>query len=169
MPQPYPTEWVALSVEGDDEITAVMQAQLPLRSGPKFMPYCTNMRMRFSILPERVTNGLSAWCARSGAPRLGQVGLTARLDTVLTQPIWGTLVLLGVARGYLLGYLRPWRTLARVAECASGYLAAGVHQGLAAAPPWLVALIADGVIGGAGMVVTFLPILLIFFAALALL
>jgi ferrous iron transport protein B len=30
-------------------------------------------------------------------------------------------------------------------------------------------LIADGVIGGAGMVVTFLPILLIFFAALALL
>jgi ferrous iron transport protein B len=40
---------------------------------------------------------------------------------------------------------------------------------LASAPAWLSSLVTDGIIGGAGTVITFLPILLIFFAVLALL
>ena len=42
-------------------------------------------------------------------------------------------------------------------------------QALTAAPDWLVGLLADGIIGGAGTVLTLLPILIIFFALLALL
>ncbi len=40
---------------------------------------------------------------------------------------------------------------------------------LANAPPWLQGLVIDGALGGVGTVVTFLPILVIFFAILALL
>ena len=40
---------------------------------------------------------------------------------------------------------------------------------LAGAPAWLSGLVVDGIIGGAGTVITFLPILVIFFAVLALL
>jgi ferrous iron transport protein B len=37
------------------------------------------------------------------------------------------------------------------------------------APGWLQGLVVKGIIGGAGMVITFLPILVLFFAVLALL
>jgi ferrous iron transport protein B len=40
---------------------------------------------------------------------------------------------------------------------------------LSISPPWLVDLVADGIIGGAGSVLTFLPILVIFFAAMGIL
>lgn len=171
VPQPYPTEWVALKLlEGDDEITAVMQAQLP----PAIWSEVHALLHKHEDAILDIAGARYEWIERMVRaavvrPRLGQVGLTARLDTVLTHPIWGTLVLLGVLGGvfwvtYALGGpLQEWLSV------LLDTLAAGVHQGLAAAPPWFVALIADGVIGGAGMVVTFLPILLIFFAALALL
>lgn len=38
-----------------------------------------------------------------------------------------------------------------------------LRVGLPMAPPWLGAFLADGVAGGAGTVLTFLPVLLIFF------
>jgi ferrous iron transport protein B len=50
-----------------------------------------------------------------------------------------------------------------------GTLAQAASLGLAGVPAWLSGLVVDGVIGGAGTVITFLPILVIFFAVLALL
>jgi len=47
--------------------------------------------------------------------------------------------------------------------------AAWLQGALAGAPEWLVGLLSDGVVGGAGTVVTFAPILAIFFVALGLL
>ena len=44
-----------------------------------------------------------------------------------------------------------------------------ITRGLAWAPDWVVSLLVDGVLGGVGTVITFLPILLIFFAAMGLL
>jgi ferrous iron transport protein B len=48
-------------------------------------------------------------------------------------------------------------------------LAAGASGSLAAAPQWLVSLVADGLIGGVGMVLVLMPILVVFFAILGLL
>jgi len=101
-------------------------------------------------------------------PRVGQVGLTSRLDAVLTHPLWGALALLAILGGvfaltYAIGNpLQGWldeRVLALAA-------AAGHWMDQVGAPTWFAALIADGVLGGAGMVVTFLPILVIFFVIL---
>ena len=48
-----------------------------------------------------------------------------------------------------------------------GALAEGARGWLYSAPPWLFGLLADGIVGGVGAVLTFLPILFIFFAAMA--
>jgi len=95
------------------------------------------------------------------------MGLTARLDRVLTHPLWGTLALLGVLAVVF------WLTYA-IGSPLQGWLDTLIQQGAEASrnglqgalPRWMVDLLADGLIGGAGMVVTFLPILVIFFAVL---
>ncbi len=170
-PQPYPAEWIALKLlEGDDEITALMQAHLP----PALWDEAHALLHQHEDAILDIAGARYEWIERMiraavVRPRLGQVGLTARLDTVLTHPFWGTLVLLAVLGGvffvtYALGTpLQEWL------DELLGLLAESVGGALAFAPEWLAALLADGVIGGAGMVVTFLPILLIFFTALALL
>jgi len=103
-------------------------------------------------------------------PRAGQVTLTDRLDRVATHPFWGLLILLGILGmlfwlTYTVG--TPLQALLDTYLVHTG--AAWVRAVLSSAPPWLVGLLADGVIGGAGTVVTFLPILVIFFATLGLL
>jgi ferrous iron transport protein B len=50
-----------------------------------------------------------------------------------------------------------------------GQARAAARNLFAGAPGWLAALVAEGVLGGAGLVLTFLPILAVFFGALALL
>jgi ferrous iron transport protein B len=92
------------------------------------------------------------------------------VDHYATHPFWGLLILLG-----MLG-LVFWLTYtvgAPLQELLDTYLvqagAEWVRTSMKGAPAWLVGLLADGVIGGAGMVITFLPILVIFFAALGLL
>jgi ferrous iron transport protein B len=104
-------------------------------------------------------------------PKVGQVGLTSRLDAVLTHPLWGIIALLAVLAGvFALTYsianpIQAW--LDQLLGQAIGGLHAWLHTaGLA---PWLVDLVADGLLGGVGMVVTFTPILLIFFATLGIL
>jgi ferrous iron transport protein B len=103
-------------------------------------------------------------------PRLGQVTLTDRLDRVATHPVWGLALLSGMLAvvfglTYTVGApLQDW-----LDSYVIGGLAGLVGNLLVGAPQWLRGLAIDGVIGGAGMVVTFLPILAIFFAAMGLL
>jgi ferrous iron transport protein B len=98
------------------------------------------------------------------------VTLTDRLDRVATHPLLGLLVLAGIlALTFWLTYtigapLQAWLDT-QVVHGGAGL----VRQALAGAPLWLIGLLADGVVAGAGTVITFLPILIIFFAILGLL
>jgi ferrous iron transport protein B len=103
-------------------------------------------------------------------PRFGQVTVTDRLDRLATHPVLGMLILLG-----LLGALF-WLTFAAGIPLQNWLetsmiqaAAAGARERLAAGPAWLAGLVADGVIAGAGTVLTLLPILAIFFTGLGLL
>jgi len=169
---PYPDDWVALKLlEGDDEITAMMRERLPAEQWEQV--HAILMQHEDAILA--VASGRYEWIGRMvraavRQPRAGQVTLTDRLDRAATHPFWGLLILLGI-----LGVLF-WLTYTvgtPLQELLDTYLvqtgAAWVRAVLSGAPPWLVGLLADGVIGGAGTVVTFLPILVIFFATLGLL
>jgi len=172
VPPPYPEDWVALKLlEGDAEITRMMQEHLPPQQWEQV----------HTILKEHedaildVAGGRYEWIGRMiraavVRPKAGQITRTERLDRVATHPFWGLLVLIGI-----LGFIF-WLTYTigtPLQEWLDVYLiqagAEMARTALSGAPSWLVDLLADGVIGGAGMVVTFLPILVIFFAVMGLL
>lgn len=171
VPDPYPEDWAALKLlEGDEEITALMRSQL---SADEWAPvHRVLMRHEDAILA--IAGGRYEWVRRMTRAALtrfkaGQVTLTDRVDQIATHPFWGLLLLLGV-----LGALF-WLTYAigsPVQQFLDAHLVQAPAQWIRNALgniPWLAGLLADGVIGGAGMVLTFVPILAIFFAVLGLL
>jgi ferrous iron transport protein B len=119
-----------------------------------------------------VASGRYEWIGRMiraavTRPRTGQIGLTGRLDRWATHPLWGLLILAGILGSIF------WLTYAVGAPLQDlldtyvvSTLAGLARAGMAWAPTWLSGLVVDGVIGGVGAVLTFLPILVIFFAAM---
>ena len=172
VPEPYPEDWVALKLlEGDREITRMMQERL----SPEKWEQVHSILMEHEDAILAVAGARYEWIGRMVRaalvrPTFGQVTLTDRVDRVATHPFWGLLVLVGILG---LVFWLTYAVGAPLQELLDTYLvqagAEGVRAALNGAPAWLVGLLADGVIGGAGMVITFLPILVIFFAALGLL
>ncbi len=169
VPDPYPPEWVALKLlEGDREITRMMQECLP---DERWEQVHDILREHDDALMA-VAGGRYEWIGRMVRaavirPKAGQIGLTDRLDRWATHPLWGLLILAGI-----LGLIF-WLTYAVGAPLQyllDTYVVGGLdglaRAGLAGAPTWLSALIVDGIIGGVGSVLTFLPILVIFFAVM---
>ena len=102
--------------------------------------------------------------------KTGAIGLTERLDRITAHPVWGLFTLAGI-----LG-LVFWLTFtigAPIQGLMQKILIYPLYQlfdaSLTQAAPWLRGLILDGIIGGVGSVLTFLPILAIFFAVFGLL
>ncbi|MBI2293308.1 MAG: ferrous iron transport protein B [Betaproteobacteria bacterium] len=172
VPLPYDSDWVALKLlEGDGEITGLARAWLPEAAWQSIVVLLA--QHEDAVLD--IAGGRYEWIARMIRaavirPRLGQVSLTDRLDRVAVHPLWGLLLLLGVFAAVF------WFTFALavpIQEWLDVTVVAGARamaqRALAGAPNWLAALVVDGVLGGAGLVLTFLPILMVFFGALALL
>jgi ferrous iron transport protein B len=172
LPPPYPSDWVALKLlEGDTEITHMIEDRLPEDRWEQVH----NILKKHEDAILAVAGGRYEWIGRMTRaaveqPHVGQVTLTDRLDRVATHPFWGLLGLAGIlALTFWLTYtistpLQAWLDI-YVVHGGAGL----VRQALAGAPLWLIGLLADGVVAGAGTVVTFLPILIIFFAILGLL
>jgi len=167
-PEPYPVDWAALKLlEGDEEMHALIRDALP----PAAWQSVHDILLAHEDAVLDIAGARYAWIARMmraavARPKAGQMGLTARLDAIFTHPLWGTLSLMGV-----LG-LVFWLTytignpLQSLLDDGVVHLAQLAHDSLTGVPHWLADLAADGLIGGTGMVVTFLPILIIFFAVL---
>ncbi|PKN94863.1 MAG: ferrous iron transport protein B [Chloroflexi bacterium HGW-Chloroflexi-6] len=172
VPAPYPPEWIALKLlEGDIEVTRTMQTALPVETWTAV--HAILVQHDDAMLA--VASGRYEWVGRMVRaavvrPRLGQISLTERLDRVAAHPVWGLFVLAGI-----LG-LVFWLTFtvgAPLQEWLDVVVVGGISDlastVLAGAPWWVSGLIVDGIIGGVGSVLTFLPILVIFFAAFGLL
>jgi len=172
VPAPYPPAWVALKLlEGDAEVTRMMQQSLPAETWQAVHAILRAHDDAFLA----VASGRYEWIGRLvraavTRPRVGQIGLTERLDRWAAHPFWGLVLLAGIL-GLVFGLtftvgapLQTWLEAAVVAP-----LAGLASQALSGAPFWVQGMIVDGLIGGVGSVLTFLPILVIFFAAFALL
>lgn len=169
VPAPYPADWVALKLlEGDAEITDLMELHLT----PEAWSLVQDLLREHEDAIIAVAGGRYEWISRMARaalvrPRVGHVTLTQRLDKAATHPFWGLLVLSGVLAiifglTYAIGGpLQEW-----VEETGIEIISGWVLSLLAWAPEWFQALIADGVIGGVGAMLTFLPILVIFFACM---
>ena len=170
---PYPVAWVALKLlEGDEEIHEMVEALVP----PDVNDEVHRVLYEHEDAVLDIAGARYEWIGRMVRaavvrPRVGQVGLTTRLDAVLTHPFWGALALAGVlavvfAFTYLIGTpLQEWLDglLGEAGAFVGGW---AVTVGV---PVWLADMVADGMIGGVGMVITFVPILVIFFLALGVL
>lgn len=172
VPSPYPPEWVALKLlEGDQQVTEMMQAHLS--SEKLAQAHAVLLAHDDALLA--VASGRYEWIGRMvraavARPRIGQISLTERLDRWAAHPIWGLLILVGVLGlvfwlTFTVGSpLQTWMDAKVIAP-----LSALASQWLSPAPFWLRGLLVDGALAGVGSVLTFLPIMLIFFAAFGLL
>lgn len=172
LPDSYPLEWTALKLlEGDAEIRAMLEDQLP----PDRIAMFEEVLKKHDDAFLAIASGRYEWiegilrkAVRSH--RDGQIGITDRIDRIATHPIGGMLVLAAI-----LGIVF-WLTFT-IGSPIQNWLARAVISPIsglvnflsARAPFWVRGLITNGIIGGVGSVLTFLPIIMIFFAAFGLL
>jgi ferrous iron transport protein B len=167
--EPYSSEWVAVKLmEGDPEVTVMTEKEIDKTTWDNIR----NLLIKHEDALHAVVNGRYDWIekiTRSAVSRfkMGEVVLTDRIDHILTRPFFGIPILLAVmALVFFLTYsvgipLQNW-----MAE-GVGSFGHWLEPVMSAWPVWTKGLLVDGVIGGVGSVLTFLPILLIFFAIMA--
>lgn len=172
VPAPYPSPWVALKLlEGDRELADKARAWLT----PEAWSRVEALLAEHEDAVLDIAGGRYEWIGRMvraavTRPRMGRISATDRLDRVAVHPLWGPLLLLAMLGAVfwltftVASPIQEWLDVALVSRLQDGL---GVL--LRGAPSWLSGLLADGVLGGAGLVVTFVPVLAVFFAAMAVL
>ncbi|MDO9230089.1 MAG: ferrous iron transport protein B [Syntrophales bacterium] len=168
---PYTIPWVAAKLmEGDPEISTMMEGLAPA----PVWGQVRSLLIAHEDSLHAVVCGRYDWVeeitrACVSRFRMGQVVMTDRIDHVLTRPAFGIPVLLAVLGGVFFLTYKVGFPLQKLLEVLVSGFTADIEPFLTTAPDWLRGLLIGGVIGGVGSVLTFLPILLIFFATLALL
>jgi ferrous iron transport protein B len=172
LPAEYPAYWAATKMlEGDSEIEKLVKNCLT----PEQWQTVASILKEHDDSYLAIASGRYDWIGRMiraavHRPRAGQISVTDQLDRWATHPIIG-LVFLAAVLGlvfwltFAIGApLQDWLDSAVIAPLGEW---AGMQ--LVDAPVWLNGLIVDGIIGGVGAVLTFLPIIIIFFAIFGLL
>ncbi len=169
---PYPRQWALLKLlEGDAALASAFREMLPeavweqveavLRQNADAVLDIVGVRYEWaSDMFDRVVR----------RPEKRRVLLGEWIDHVVTHPVGGILAFVAMLLGVY------W-LMFTVAAPAQGWLddqlvganAARIESALGGSPDWLASLMADGLLGGAGLVLTFAPILAILFLVLALL
>jgi ferrous iron transport protein B len=169
--EPYTSEWIAVKLmEGDPEVSKMVEDKAQKSARDEI----ESLLIKHEDALHAVVNGRYDWIeiiTRAVVSRfkMGQVVLTDRIDHILTRPIFGIPVLLGVmALVFFLTYA--------VGSPLQGWLSDQIQHFIKFCEPfvitwpgWLRGVLLNGVIGGVGSVLTFLPILLIFFTVMAIL
>lgn len=168
-PEGMPPDWAALKLlEGDREITVTAQQWLPEAAWHEVHGL---LREHEDAVLD-VAGARYEWIGRMvraavRRPRLGQVSFTDRFDRIATHPGWGLALLLSVF-GLVFwltfsaaGPVQEWLEEAVVAR-----VSAALAGALGGAPAWLSGILVDGMLAGAGVVLTFVPVLFVFFIAL---
>jgi len=170
--QPYQEDWVALKLlEGDREITALTLPALPEPNRQQIEA----LLLQHEDAYLDIAGARYEWIGRMmraavTQPQAGAITRTERIDRVATHPVWGLALLMAM---FGLVFWLTYTVAIPIAHWLSvnvlGTVDAAAQTMLAGGPPWLLGLVSGGLIAGAGTVLTFLPVLIIFFAALGIL
>ncbi|OPY01911.1 MAG: Ferrous iron transport protein B [Syntrophorhabdus sp. PtaB.Bin184] len=169
VPVPYTVEWVVTKLmEGDSEVTETFQGMVPSQVWSDIQ----SLLVAHEDALRAVVGGRYDWiedATRAAVSRFrrGQVLMTDRIDHVLTRPLTGIPVLLAILAIVFLVTFAVGYPLQGYLESLVASLGTMVQNLLEEEPQWIRGLLVDGIIGGAGSVVTFVPILLIFFFAMS--
>jgi ferrous iron transport protein B len=171
IPAPYPPDWIALKLlEGDEEVTQMARQHLDKSDWAQAQEILK--AHEDSVIA--IAGGRYDWIGRMvraavTRPHAGQITVTERIDRIATHPVWGFMMLLGVLAvvfGITYGVGAPLQRWMNQDLVQAG--ADALRVALSGSPWWFVGLLTDGVVAGAGMVLTFLPILVVFFFVLGL-
>jgi ferrous iron transport protein B len=167
-PAGYPPGWVALKLlEGDGDMAAAVRRS----AGEAWDPIHAVLASHDDAYID-IAGGRYDWIARMVRvalvrPRRGVTVVTDRVDRVVTHPFWGLMVLLAaLAAMFGLTYSVAGPAAGGLSRLITGNLAELLRGWLDGGPDWVGGLLADGIVGGAGTVLSIVPILVVFFAAL---
>jgi len=169
---PYPRRWALVKLlEGDPSIRRSMKAALP----PDAWERIRNILHQHEQAMLEIASSRYDWAAETyrravGRPGGENISLGERADRLLTHPLGGLIAFAAMVFGiYWLMFnlgapMQGWLNDNVVARSADA-----LEDALRGWPDWSTSLLANGLIGGAGLVLTFIPILAILFLALAIL
>lgn len=169
IPLPYNEVWVGTKLmEGDPEISPLVEDLVPKDTWNEIQ----SLLIKHEDALRAVVGGRYDWIevvTRATISRFkrGQVLMTDRIDHVLTGPIIGIPVLLCILALIFLITFELGFPLQELLASLAGSLGRWLDEALANGPWWVKGLVVNGVIGGVGSILTFVPILAIFFAAMA--
>lgn len=171
IPMSYTEEWIATKLmEGDPEITENMRHLLPVEKW--------NLLQSLLISHEdalrAVVGGRYDWIekvTRAAIKRFkrGEVLITDRIDHILTRPLLGIPILLAIFALIFILTFKVGFPVQKYLEYLISSLGEWTNNVLFDKPWWLKGIIVKGIIGGVGSVLTFTPILTIFFFSMAVL
>lgn len=165
---PYPRHWAAMKVlEGDSQINKLLHERLPEAQQSELDSFLSDKESAAITMAglrfDWVNNVLSSAQER---PPLGRVSLTEKLDRAATHPLLGLAILLAVmGLVFLVVYgigvpIQHFLQVSLVERTQSS-----VFDHMHFAPGWLQSFLGNGLVGGVGTVLTFIPILFLFFVA----
>lgn len=169
VPLPYTKEWVAVKLmEGDREITSAMESIAP----PEAWTEIQSLLIKHEDALRAVLGGRYDWIeevTRAAVYRFkrGQVLMTDRIDHVLTQPFTGIPILLGILGLIFVVTFVLGSPLQHLLEIAVSSFGSHVGNMLVGESWWVEGILVSGIIGGVGSVLTFVPVLAIFFFSMA--
>jgi ferrous iron transport protein B len=169
IPLPYSEVWVGTKLmEGDPELLQFVEDLVPVDTWNEIQ----SLLIKHEDALRAVVGGRYDWIevvTRAAISRFkrGQVLMTDRIDHVLTGPIIGIPVLLCILALIFLITFELGFPLQELLASLTGSLGRWLDGILVNGPWWVRGLVVNGVIGGVGSILTFVPILAIFFAAMA--
>jgi len=169
---PYPRRWTLVKLlEGDPSVRRSLKAALPADAWERIREVLhVHEQAMLEIASSRYDWAAEAYRRAVSRPRGESISLGERADRLLTHPLGGLIAFAVMVFGiywlmFSLGApLQRWlndNVVARSADALEGALRGW--------PDWSTSLLTHGLIGGAGLVLTFIPILAVLFLALAIL
>lgn len=167
---PYPRDWAALKLlEGDEDINRFIMKAAP----PGRWEGIQDVLKKHDDALVAVASGRYEWVermARAGLvrPQTGPITRTHRLDRWLTHPVWGVLAFAAImAAVFSLTYAIGIPLQGLLERSLVQTLQGLVGTWTAGGPWWVGGALQEGLLGGIGTLLTFLPILALFFALTA--
>ena len=169
---PYPRRWALVKLlEGDAAIRRTLQAAVAAEVWERIEGIVhQHEQAMLEIASSRYDWAAETYRRVVSRPREERISLGERTDRLLTHPLGGLAVFLTLMFGiYSLTFgvaapVQGWlddNVVARSANALEGALKGW--------PDWSTGLLANGLIGGVGLVLTFIPVLTVLFLALAIL
>ncbi len=166
---PLTDNWVATKLmEGDPEISRVIEELVPVTVWNEIMA----LLIKHEDALRAVVGGRYDWIeevTRATISRFkrGQVLITDRIDHLLTRPVIGIPVLLGILGIIFTATFEVGFPAQKGLEYLISAIGQWIDGSFSFAPHWIRGLLVNGIIGGVGSILTFVPLLVIFFTAMA--